>query len=144
MGKTISENCFGGLITSLPLLWFGFALPKVKNTLKEKKVFALTITLFIIGFALVIADTQAGGLLQRYYSDFGYIFFLGAIFVIYSLFEKSSLKENSNTLNKLIFISAFLSFFYSFALAFSVSDVTIDTENPTLFGTLRHIVEFWN
>ncbi len=144
MGKTISENCFGGLITSLPLLWFGFALPKAKNILKEKKLFALTTTLFLIGFALVVADTQAGGLLQRYYSDFGYIFFLGAILVIYTLLEKSSFKNNSNTLNNLIFISAFLSIFYTIALAFSVSDVTIDTENPTLFGTLRHIVEFWN
>jgi len=143
MGKTISENCFGGLITSLPLLWFGFALPTAKNTLKEKKLFALTITLFLIGFALVIADTQAGGLLQRYYSDFGYIFFLGAVFVIYSLGEKSSLENNSNMLNKLIFISAFLSIFYAISLAFSVSDVTIDTENSTLFGTLRHLVEFW-
>lgn len=143
MGKTISENCFGGLITSLPLLWFGFALPKVKTVLKEKKLFALTITLFLIGFALVIADTQAGGLLQRYYSDFGYIFFLGAIFVIYSLCKKSNLSKNSNALNNLIFISALLSIFYTIALAFSVSDVTIDTENPTLFGTLRHIVEFW-
>ncbi len=143
IGKTISENCFGGLITSLPLLWFGFALPKVKNILKEKKVFALTITLFLIGFALVIADTQAGGLLQRYYSDFGYIFFLGALVIIYSLCEKAHSENNSNSLNKLLFISAFLSIFYTIALAFSVSDVTIDTENPTLFGTLRHIVEFW-
>ncbi len=143
MGKTISENCFGGLITSLPLLWFGFALPKVRKTLKEKKLFALVITLFLIGLALVIADTQAGGLLQRYYSDFGYIFFLGTIFVIYSLCEKTANTENSNTLNNLVFISAFLSIFYTIALAFSVSDVTIDTENPTLFGTLRHIVEFW-
>ena len=48
IGKTIYENCFGGLITSLPLLWFGFALPKAKNTLKERKLFALTITLFLI------------------------------------------------------------------------------------------------
>ena len=72
-----------------------------------------------------------------------YIFFLGAIFVIYSLCEKSNLSKNSNALNNLIFISALLSIFYTIALAFSVSDVTIDTENPTLFGTLRHIVEFW-
>ena len=143
MGKTISENCFGGLITSLPLLWFGFALPKTKNTLKENKLFALTTLLFLIGFALVIADTQAGGLLQRYYSDFGYIFFLGSVFVIYSLYENPSLKESSNALNNLVFISAFLSIFYTITLAFSVSDVTIDTENSTLFGTLRHIVEFW-
>ena len=143
IGKTISENCFGGLITSLPLLWFGFALPKAKATLKKNKLFALTITLFLIGLALVIADTQAGGLLQRYYSDFGYIFFLGAILVIFSLCEKNNSQENSNTLNKLVFISAILSIFYTIALAFSVSDVTIDTENPTLFGTIRHIVEFW-
>ena len=143
VGKTISENCFGGLITSLPLLWFGFALPKAKTILKEKKLLGLTILLFTIGFALVIADAQAGGLLQRYYSDFGYIFFLGTVFVIYSLCEKTANTEISNTLNKLLFISAFLSIFYTIALAFSVSDVTIDTENPTLFGTLRHIVEFW-
>ena len=141
------QNCcrklFGGLITSLPLLWFGFTLPKVKSILKEKKLLSLTTVLFHVGFALVIADTQAGGLLQRYYSDFGYIFFLGAILVVFSLCEKSNSQENSNTLNKLIFISAILSIFYTIALAFSVSDVTIDTENPTLFGTLRHIVEFW-
>ena len=143
IGKTISESCFGGLITSLPLLWFGFALPKVKSTLKENKLFAFTATLFLIGFALVIADTQAGGLLQRYYSDFGYIFFLGVTLVIYSLCEKTNSTPDSKALNNLIFISACLSIFYTIALAFSVSDVTIDTENPTLFGTLRHIVEFW-
>ncbi len=143
IGKTISENCFGGLITSLPLLWFGFALPKVKSLLKEKKIFALTLTLFIIGFALVIADTQAGGLLQRYYSDFGYIFFLGVILVIYSLYDKAYLENKSNWLNNILFISAFLSIFYTITLAFSVSDVTIDTVNPSLFGTFRHAVEFW-
>ncbi len=143
MGKTIQENCFGGLITSLPLLWFSLALPKVKNILKEKKLFALTITLFLVGFALVIADTQAGGLLQRYYSDFGYIFFLGAILVIYSLCEQNHLENNAKSLNTLLIFSAFLSIFYSIALAFSVSDVTIDTQNSTLFGTIRHLVEFW-
>ena len=143
IGKTISEYCFGGLITSLPMLWFSFALPKVKSILKEKKIFALTVTIFLIALAIVIADTQAGGLLQRYFSDFGYIFFLGAVFVIYSLYEKPTLKNNTNILNYLLFISAFSSIFYSITLAFSVSDVTIDITNPTLFGTLRHIVEFW-
>ena len=143
IGKTITEYCFGGLITSLPLLWLSLALPKVKGVLKEKKLFALTLTIFAIGFALVIADTQAGGLLQRYYSDFGYIFFLGAIFVIYSLYGKKSLEGNSSALNNIVFICAFMSIIYSIALAFSVADVTIDTENPTLFGTIRHMVEFW-
>ena len=144
IGKTIYENCFGGLIASLPMLWFIFALPKAKEILREKKLFALPVTLLLIGLALVIADTQAGGLLQRYFSDFGYIFFLAASIVIFSLYSNKQLENNANSLNNLLFISAFLSIFYSFALAFSVSDVTIDTQNPTLFGTIRHIVEFWN
>lgn len=143
MGKTITEYCFGGLITSLPVLWFSFALPKVKDVLKENKVFALVITIFVIGIAIVIADTQAGGLLQRYYSDFGYIFFLGTIFVIYSLYEKRYPEASTSTLNTLVFICAFMSIIYSIALAFSAADVTIDTENPVLFGTIRHMVEFW-
>ncbi len=143
IGKTISENCFGGLITSLPMLWFIFALPKAKKILKEKKLFGLTLTLILTGIALVIADTQAGGLLQRYFSDFGYIFFLCAVIVIYSLYSCKEMENNAKLLNILAFISAFLSIFYSFALAFSVSDVTIDTQNPTLFGTLQHLVEFW-
>ncbi len=143
IGKTITENCFGGLITSLPMLWFIFALPKAKNILKEKKLLALTLTLILIGTALVIADTQAGGILQRYYSDFGYIFFLGAIPVIFALCEAKQMENNAKSLNTLVFISAFLSIFYSIALAFSVSDVTIDTQNPTLFGTILHLVQFW-
>lgn len=143
IGKTIRENCFGGLITSLPILWFSFALPKAKEVLKEKKLLGMTLTLFAVGIALVIADTQAGGLLQRYFSDFGYIFFLGVTFTIFALSDQKDLENNAKLLNSLIIFSAFLSIFYSIALAFSVSDVTIDTENPTLFGTLRHIVEFW-
>lgn len=143
IGKTVCENCFGGLITSTPLLWFTFALPKAKKVLKEKHLFAFTVTLLLIGVALVIADTQAGGLLQRYYSDFGYIFFLAASLTVFGLSECKSRQNDTKSLNTLIIISAFLSIFYSFALAFSVSDVTIDTQNPTLFGTIRHLVEFW-
>lgn len=143
IGKTIYENCFGGLITSLPLLWFIFALPKAKKTLCEKKIFSTTLALILIGIALVIADTQAGGLLQRYYSDFGYIFFLATILIIFAICDKKTVQNGANSLNTLIFISAFFSIFYSISLAFSVSDVTIYTQNPTLFGKILHLVEFW-
>ncbi len=143
MGKTITENCFGGLITSLPMLWFIFALPKAKKLLKGKNLFSFVCTLIFIGVSLVIADTQAGGLLQRYYSDFGYIFFLGAVLIIFALCEQNTDKNNAKSLNNLIKISAFLSIFYSIALAFSVSDVTIESQNPTLFATILHLIEFW-
>lgn len=143
IGKTIYELCFGGLITSLPVLWFIFALPKVKEKLKENNLFSFVLTLLGIGFALVIADTQAGGLLQRYYSDFGFIFFLAAAIVIFAIFDKKDLKKCNINLHSILFISTILSIVYTITLVFSVADVTINTENPTLYGTLLHLVEFW-
>ena len=143
MGKTIYEFCFGGLITSLPVLWFTGALPKVYRTLRQKGVAGFVITLLAIGLALVIADTQAGGLLQRYYSDFGIIFFLAAAIIIFALFEKNNLKQSHINLNTLLFISTILSVVYTITLVFSVADVTIDTQNPTLYAEILHLVEFW-
>lgn len=143
MGKTIYELCFGGLITSLPILWFIFALPKVKDKLKENNLFTFVLTLLGIGFALVIADTQAGGLLQRYFSDFGFIFFLAVTMVIFAIFDKKDLKKCNINMHSILFISTILSIVYTIALVFSVADVTINTANPTLYGTLLHLVEFW-
>ena len=143
IGKTITENCFGGLITCLPFLWVLGAVPSQRKILKEKGVFSLVCVLAAVGFAMVIADTQAGGLLQRYFSDFGYIFFLGAVLTVFALSDRLYMENNAKLLNKFIIFSSFLSIFYSIALAFSVSDVTINTTNPTLFATILHNVQFW-
>lgn len=143
IGKTIMEYCFGGMITSLPFLWTLFLLPKTKYNLKRRGLFVLTVFLILIGLAIVIADTQAGGLLQRYYSDFGYIFFLAATIIIFSYYEEKTLENNANSTNKSLKILSVFSIFYSFALAFSVADVTIESQNPTLFGTLASLVQFW-
>lgn len=143
MGKTVHEYCFGGLITSLPVLWFIFALPRAKGTLKEKKLFGTVLMLILVGIALVVADTQAGGLLQRYYSDFGFVFLIASALIIFALSEKESLVESTIKLNSLLFISTILSIVYTIALVFSVADVTIDTQNPTLYAKILHLFEFW-
>lgn len=143
VGKTIVENCFGGLITSTPLLWFIGLLGKAKNTLKDKRLLSYTIILLLSGVILVFFDTQAGGLLQRYLSDFGFIFFGAVILIIFALLENAKTETENSLLNTLIFFASNLSIFYSFALAFSVSDVTIDTRNPELFQMLSEAIQFW-
>ncbi len=143
VGKTIVENCFGGLITSTPLLWFIGLLGKAKNTLKDKRLLSYTIILLLSGVILVFFDTQAGGLLQRYISDFGFIFFGAVILIIFALLENAKTETENSLLNTLIFFASNLSIFYSFALAFSVSDVTIDTRNPELFQMLSEAIQFW-
>ena len=143
IGRTIYEFCFGGMITCLPFLWFTGALPKVRKKLKEAKLLGFVLVLLGVGFALVIADTQAGGLLQRYYSDFGIIFFIATAITVFALFENFDLKESHINLNTLLFISTILSIVYTIALVFSVADVTIDTQNPTLYAKILHLVELW-
>ncbi len=143
VGKTIKEACFGGLITVTPVLWSLFLLPKVKNILKEKKLFGFTALLILIGLATVIANTQAGGLLQRYFSDFGYIFFLAAAIIIFALSEKFLSPESNKNFHTILLLATFSSIVYTFALVFSESDVTIDTQNPSLYGYISHMIEFW-
>ncbi len=143
IGKTIYENCFGGLFAVTPVLWFTLFIKNSAKDLKAKKLFGFTVFLIIIGFATVIADTQAGGLLQRYFSDFGYIFFLACAIIIFSLFNKPEDSETQKILRGLLFISTILNIVYTICLVFSVSDVTIDTQRPHLFGEIKHLVEFW-
>lgn len=143
VGNTIKEACFGGLITVTPVLWSLFLLPKVKDSLKEKKLFGMTLLLIIIGLATVILNTQAGGLLQRYFSDFGYIFFIAAAIIIFALCDKLEADESRKNLHTLLLLAVISSIVYTFALVFSESDVTIDTQNPSLYGFISHLVEFW-
>ncbi|MBQ5884567.1 MAG: hypothetical protein IIW72_08560, partial [Clostridia bacterium] len=109
----------------------------------EKKLLSHTILLILSGLIIVFFNTQAGGLLQRYVSDFGFIFFGAVILIIFALYENAESKGEKHLLNILTFCSSFFSIFYSFALAFSVSDVTIDTRNPELFLYLSEMVQFW-
>ena len=143
IGKTIYEYCFGGIFASLPVLWFIFCLKNSKKALKSNNLYPLACTLLIIGVATVIIDTEAGGLLQRYFSDFGYIFFLAISFIIFAVYDKKTDKNYAISPNSLLTALCFVSIFYSITLAFSVADVTIDSSNPTVFGELQHLVEFW-
>ena len=142
-GMTIAENCFGGLLAVTPFTWFIFAHGAYKKPLRDSKLTAFTAVLLLAGLALVIADTEAGGLLQRYFSDFGYLFTLAAGIVIFALHDSAQTEREKSLLTKLVYISVIFCVFYTSALAFSVSDVTIDIQNPTLFGTISHIVQFW-
>ncbi|MGN0527478.1 MAG: hypothetical protein ACI4IF_08580 [Acutalibacteraceae bacterium] len=143
IGKTVYEYCFGGLLVSLPVLWYILGLKKSKNTLKANNLYTFTCTLLLIGVVTVIVNTEMGGLLQRYFCDFGYIFFLATSFIIFALYDKKSDKNCVNLPNSLLTVLCFVSIFYSITLAFSVADVTIDSSNPTVFGELQHLVEFW-
>lgn len=143
VGKTIYENCFGGIFATSPVLWALFLLPFVKDKLKEKKLFIFTIVPIIIGVTVVIVDTQGAGLLERYFGDFSFMFLFSAALVIFALYEKYSEKKEHNAQNALLFAASLFSAFYQFCLIFSVSDITINTQNPELFTYVSQMIQFW-
>lgn len=142
-GKTIYENCFGGAFWAIPLLWSILLLPKVKDVLKRKKLYAFTLVALITAFVVVVVDTQGAGLLQRYFGDFQFMLLLAAALVIFALYEKYNTHLSKKLLNTALFASASLSAIYMFCLVFSVSDLTINTQNPVAFTYLSEIVQFW-
>ncbi len=143
VGRTVTERCFGGFIASVPMLWFVFAIRRAYPKLREKKLFSLTVMLLTVSLIIVVLNTQAGGLLQRYFSDFGYLLFLAVSLIVFSLYENGKSAENNKNLNTLLYISTIFSALYTIGLVFSVSDGTIDSVNPTLFGEIKHLIEFW-
>ncbi len=143
VGKTVYENCFGGAFATIPLLWSVLLLPKVKNLLKEKKLFAFAVLPLIIAVAVVITDTQGAGLLQRYFGDFTFMLLLSASITVFALYEKYTDKALQKALNTALFSAAIISAVYCFCLVLSLSDITIDTQNPELYTYISETVQFW-
>lgn len=96
MGTTIFEQMFGGILFTNPVLLFGIIIFKFKKKIKNDKIFKMGLFSLILGLLLVILDTQMAGILQRYVSDFCWLFCIPTIFVVFSIFndeKKDKLKK---------------------------------------------------
>ncbi len=142
-GDTYSEYCFGGLIACQPLLWSLFALPRAGKSLRKAQLWGVVLTLVAVGVALVAVDAEGGGLLQRYYTDFGPAFYLAGAVTVFALLEQQKTDRERRALTGLVAFASISGIIYTILLAFSQADVTIDTENPFVYGTLAHLVQFW-
>ncbi len=143
IGTTIYENCFGGLLTCTPLLWFVFAAGIYRDKLREKKTLLLTVLFTVLGTIIVIADTEAGGLLQRYFSDFGFLFFIAASMVALAAQEIFTHEKNRRGFVSVLLTFTVLSILYNILLVLSRSDMTLDKVMPALYYTIAHSVQFW-
>ena len=68
---------------------------------------------------------------------------LGNVFAFLIAWLSVKSKDGRKNLNTLIYFFTILSVIYTILLVFSVSDATIDVVNPTLFGKISHLVQFW-
>ncbi len=139
MGITITEDMYGGILVTQPILWFIFGLKKAKNILCEKNLYYFALLLPIMAFAVGIADTEMSGILSRYYLDFSYIMLLCAIITALALSE--TIKTE-----RLITLAVILSLLYDILLFFAMGTAgktALGTADPTFYYNIVHSIAFW-
>ncbi len=91
MGQTIKEATFGGILVCCPVLWaLFFAKPIASNRNKIRKTRTVTgviLVLVISGLVVAMVDAQMAGILERYYSDFSFMFLAASILLIFVVNE---------------------------------------------------------
>lgn len=140
MGRTISEDMYGGLLINNIVLFLGFMFVKVKHELKEKRLYGLIVLSLVSGFIIVIADSQLAGILTRYYADFAFFFFFAAILVIFMLLEKVFDKKWQNYVYGFIACLCIASLLYNVLFVFNNSNIN---EHYMLHQKVLNLIQFW-
>lgn len=143
MGITIKEVTYGGILFLQPITWILLLIPKIKNELKEKGLF--TITLLFIVFSLIIAAADAimAGILSRYYLDFCWLLILAAIIVIFAAYEKYGKRDYWKIFNYCMPVCFIISMLITFAITIGGRYLTPAETNPEVFWKIATAIQFW-
>lgn len=118
MGTTIAEPMFGGILCANPVLIFGILFFKFKKIIQDNKMFKVALFSIISGFILVILDTQMAGILQRYVSDFYWLFCIPSIIVIFSIFNHNKKDKIKKYILEILILFVIFAIIYQFLYMF--------------------------
>lgn len=144
MGKTIRETTFGGffIVNLLPLA--GTFFLNKRHWFARKGIWASAIITFVLGFFIVCIDAQVAGILLRYYVDFGWLFYLSAVLVWFSVWQ-----HNIHNQERVHLLQIATNVFFCIGMAYAFLILFVDTtnslvnENPALFYKFYHQLAFW-
>lgn len=143
MGITIKEGTYGGLLFIAPIIWCLCLLPKVKNVLKENKLYTITALLMVFGIIICAADAIVAGILSRYFIDFSWLFVLAAIITIFALNQKYGACDYWKIF-KVVFVACFIiSMLIAFAIIIGARYLSPADKNPGVFWSIASIIQFW-
>ena len=138
IGKTIREAMYGGAFFINTIFLSLIALRKVKEELKEKKLFGMVVACTLFAVIIVFADTQLAGILSRYYADFLWLLFLAAIPVLLQLWESLKGSSLQKTLILFVLVCGIWGLFMQFGMGLQAGE--IESKNTAEFYAIK---EFW-
>ena len=93
--------------------------PVLKKIIKNDKLFRVCLFCVISGTLLVILDTQMAGILERYMSDFSWLYVFASIIVIFSIFNSNQINEKlKKIILEILIIFIILAIAYQFLYVF--------------------------
>ena len=138
IGKTISENMYGGFFFCNLICVLGLLCFKFKKVINNKELFSISIIGIISSIIIVLMDTQVAGILSRYMLDFGWLILISTIIVVMSLWNKY---KDCKNLCSIIYWLIILSIIYNIFVYFSYDSLWY--YNDYLFYKVYYSTMFW-
>ena len=146
LGKTISEGTYGGFfaVNLIPLA--GLCVLRHRKWFGEKGRFlyiAAGMSL-ILGIVITIIDAEAAGILLRYYSDFGWLFYLGGMICFYAAWQ-----YNADSPDRVRLLQIFQNISFAVGMAFYLlllftdNSYSLVEEAPVRFYSVCQQLAFW-
>lgn len=88
MGSTIMDWTFGGALWTRPIVLVLVCISNVKKELKQKGLYGFTLLSIGLALAVIFADTEMAGILNRYFTDFLWLLIIPAGIVLFQMLEK--------------------------------------------------------
>lgn len=144
LGLTIYERHFGGAIWYNPLVFLMFGKILEQKDQKETKVLKnICVCAAVSVLLVVIANTNMGGIVERYQSDFLWILYL--LIIIRILCKIRGLEEGPQKikLRNQIVILTFLTVFLNFLMLWTDDIYDVYDNNLMVFTNMKHLFEIW-
>ena len=109
-----------------------------------KRMYGMAGLSLLFGIVIVIADAEAAGILQRYYSDFGWLFYIGGIICFYAAWQHNAESiDRAKLLHIFLNISFAICMAYNFLLLFIDNSETLVSTAPVRFYSICQQLAFW-
>ena len=142
-GIVITESTYGGIFFDFPIIASLFLIGRVKDILREKRLYISTLYLIFTGVLITLADTEMAGILYRYTLDITWPFMIAGIIVFLALCEKYENHPYLNILRRSLPIMFLFSMFIQFNAFFNMDQMPLKNTNPQLYTWVETTVQFW-
>lgn len=144
VGQSISEPTFGGLLpVSLLVVAALFILGK-RRWFPQKNIWVISLMSAAFGLIIACADAQAAGILLRYFSDFGWLFYLSALFCWFTAWQRNGgIRERAVCLCYFQNAAFMVGMAFWLLLLFTDGSNKLSEADPVRFYEFFYQLAFW-